>query len=169
MKLKKQLQMGALSLAVAVSLPALAAGTAAEEVTVMDPYVRAVPPGQPNSAAFMTLKNSGDQEYAVVSGSSPAAKVVELHTHVHQDGMMMMRQIERIDLPGGEETVLEPGGLHVMLIGLRSELVPDETVQVTLEFNDGSTTTIDAPIRKVTGMGGMMKKKGMQGGGMMQH
>lgn len=142
------------------------AGSASDLVSANDPYVRAVPPGQPNSAAFMTLENKDGAGHAVVNGSSPAAKVVELHTHIHKDGMMMMRRIDKVDIPANGKTELKPGGLHVMLIGLKQELKPGEMIPVTLEFEDGSKITLEAPVRKIMmkGMGGM---KGNMGG--MKH
>jgi copper(I)-binding protein len=133
---------------------------AAGHIMVDDPYVRAVPPGQPNSAAFMTIMNHGDSPVALVSASSNAAKVVELHTHVHEDGMMKMRRIDKIDVPAGGSTALEPGGLHVMLIDLTQELKPEDKVAITLEFSDGSSQELEAPVRKI-----MMQMKG----GEMQH
>ena len=128
--------------------PVLAlAGTAAESVAVEGAYVRAVPPGQPNSAAFMVLRNASSDAHAVVAASSPAAQTVELHTHVNENGMMMMRPVERIEVAGNGETPLQPGGFHVMLIGLTGPLVPDAAVPVTLTFEDGSQETVEATVR----------------------
>ncbi|MCK7575835.1 MAG: copper chaperone PCu(A)C [Chromatiales bacterium] len=121
---------------------------------VGDPYVRAVPPGQPNSAVFMSLRNTSDEDRALVGAESPAAEVVELHTHVKEGEMMRMRRIERIDLPAGERVTLQPGGLHVMLIGLKSELTPDRTVELTLIQDDGERLTVQAPVRPVAPMHG---------------
>jgi copper(I)-binding protein len=137
-----------------------AAGTAADAVMIKNAYVRAVPPGQPNSAAFLMLMNSSGSDHAVVGGESPVAKVVELHEHIHQNGMMKMRQIPRIGIKANDKTILQPGGLHIMLIGLKQELKKGEKVSLTLKFEDGSTKTVEAPVRSV--MGGM-KMKGMGG------
>jgi copper(I)-binding protein len=137
------------------------AETTADGITISDPYVRAVPPGQPNSASFMTVTNAGGSDHALVGGSSPAAKVVELHTHTMEGGMMRMRQVEKIDLPAGKEVTLKPGGLHVMLIGLKQNLTPGENVPLTLKFEDGSELTVDAPVRKL-----QMKMKKMDHGHM---
>lgn len=137
------------------------AESAAEGIAITDPYVRAVPPGQPNSASFMTVTNKDGSDHALVGGSSPAAKVVELHTHTMEGGMMRMRQVERIDLPAGKDVTLKPGGLHVMLIGLNQNLVPGESVPLTLKFEDGSEVTVDAPVRKL-----QMKMKKMDHGHM---
>jgi copper(I)-binding protein len=125
------------------------AESAAERVQVQDPYVRAVPPGQPNSASFMTLHNGDSRDHALVGAESPVARVVELHTHTMRDGMMQMRPVERIALPAGAATSLQPGGFHVMLIGLQKTLVPDQTVSLSLIFEDGSKAQVSAPVRKL--------------------
>ena len=138
------------------------AATAAEDITVVEPYVRAVPPGQPNSASFMTLKNTTDRDHAVVAATSPVSKVVELHTHTQVEGMMQMRRVAKIDVAAGAETKLQPGGLHVMLIGLQQELVPGEEISLTLVFEDGSEKPLRAPVRKLP-----MMMRGHEGG--MQH
>ena len=125
------------------------AGSASEMIMVDDPYVRAVPPGQPNSASFMSFHNKGDKDLALVAAASSAAEVVELHTHTMEDGMMRMRRVDKIDLPAGEMTSLKPGGLHVMLIGLKQKLVPGEKIGLTLSFDDGSELKVEAPVRKL--------------------
>jgi len=130
----------------------LYAGSAADAVRAQDPYARAVPPGLPNSAAFLTLTNSGSEDHALVAVQSDAAKVAEMHTHTMEGGMMRMRRVDRIDLPGGESIRLQPGGLHIMLIGLDHQLLPDETISLTLVFEDGSRETLSAPVRKVQAM-----------------
>ena len=122
------------------------------DIQVQHPYARAVPPGQPNSAAFMTLNNKGHMANAVVSASSPAAKVVEMHTHIMDGGMMKMRKVERIDIPAMGKTELKPGGFHIMLIGLKQQLKPGMKVSLTLKFADGTENTIDTPVQEVMKM-----------------
>jgi periplasmic copper chaperone A len=143
----------AASLLTLISLAAAAEpaqpGKAADGLVVADAYARAVPPGQPNSAVFMTLTNTLDNDHALVGASSTAAEVVELHTHRMDDGMMRMRRVDRIDLPGGAQVELKPGGLHVMLIGLKRPLVAGDEVAVTLVLDDGSSRQITAPVRAI--------------------
>lgn len=125
------------------------AGGAADSLSVSDLYVRAVPPGQPNSAAFMTIRNDGATNHAVVGAESPASKIVELHTHVEDGGVMKMRRIEKIEVPAQGETLLKPGGLHVMLIDLNEGLKEGTSIPLTLVFEDGSKKEIQAPVRKL--------------------
>jgi copper(I)-binding protein len=132
-----------------VSTQLIAATPAADAVSVVDPYVRAVPPGQPNSAAFMQLQNKSADNHAIVKAESPVAKIVELHTHIMEGGVMKMRQVKQIEVPAQGSTRLKPGGFHVMFIGLKSELKPGQSVPVTLIYEDGSKTTIQAQVRKL--------------------
>ena len=150
---------GLLGLTVCTSVQA---ETAASSVTVSDAYARAVPPGQPNSASFMTLHNNSAADHALLGAGSAAAEAVELHTHSMKDGMMQMRRVEKIDIPAGAETRLQPGGLHVMLIGLKQPLHPGEAVSLSLQFDDGSTLDVSAPVRK-------LQMKMMKHDGMMKH
>jgi periplasmic copper chaperone A len=118
-------------------------------IRVSEAYARAVPPGQNNSAAYLTLSNGSGQPRALVAATSPAAESVELHTHTEEGGMMRMRRLERIEIPAGETLSLEPGGLHLMLIGLKEDLQPGGAVDLTLTFDDGAQTQVRAPVRKV--------------------
>jgi copper(I)-binding protein len=138
------------SLLAVVSLGARAEGPA--QVSVSGAYARAVPPGQPNSAVFMTLTNDSDSPRALVSATSPSARTVELHTHANEGGMMRMRRIERIEIPAHGKAELKPGGLHVMLIGLKGDLNPGSGVGLSLTFDDGTKQEIEAPVRKIEAM-----------------
>ena len=130
---------------------------ASDDITINKAYVRTVPPGQPNSAAFMQFTNSSDKAHSVVNASSNVSKIVELHTHTHEDGMMQMRRIDEIDIPAKGSTSLQPGGLHIMLIKLHNGLKIGQDVALTLEFADGSTKKITAPVQKIMMPGMMMK------------
>ena len=128
---------------------------AADDITASDPYVRAMPPGQPNTGAFMLLTNAAQAAHSVVGASSPVAEVLELHSHVMEDGMMKMRQVPQIDVPAGGSAELKPGGLHIMLINLKQPLALDQEVPITLKFEDGSSREITAPVRAIEADGGM--------------
>ena len=127
-----------------------AAETAADAVSAENPYVREVPPVSRTSAAFMTLRNAGAEDHAVVAARSPAAAFVELHTHLlGDDGMHRMREVEQIDVPAGGEAVLQPGGLHVMLIDLVAPLKAGDQVELTLVYDDESEQTFTAEVKTI--------------------
>lgn len=141
-------------------LAVLSLGTSvafAADISIEQPFARATPPGQPNSAAFMQLSNKGEAT-ALVAAHSSVANVVELHTHIHDEGVMRMRKIEQIELPAGATTLLEPGGLHVMLIDLKQPLQDGSRIDLTLEYADGSEQQIEVPVQMAMPAGMQMQQ-----------
>ncbi len=137
-------------LLVAVLLPApLPAAGAGETLHIIDPHVRAVPAGQAQTAAYMTLRNSSAKTATLVQASSPAARAVELHTVVDEGGVKKMRPVAKIDVPAGGETPLKPGGLHIMLIGLKEPLKEGASIALTLTFADGTRREVSAPVKAI--------------------
>ncbi len=137
-------------------------------LTVQDPYVRLVPPGIRTTGGFMLIRNSGTADRRLVRAESPAAKIVELHNHINENGVMKMRQVSGIDVKAGGQAELRPGSYHIMLIDLQHALKEGDSIPITLGFDDGSSIRLDAPVRKPQtarpegsamqhGMGGMGK------------
>ncbi|MFC3853259.1 copper chaperone PCu(A)C [Salinispirillum marinum] len=116
-------------------------------VMIHHPYVRLMPPMQPNTAAFMRLENTTSEDRQLIAVYSDIAEVVELHTHNRVDGVMQMRRVSSIDVPAGESATLQPGGYHIMLIGLKAPLQDGQVVQMTLQFDDGSEQNLQAPVQ----------------------
>jgi copper(I)-binding protein len=113
----------------------------AQPVVVESPWARPTAPGAKVGGAFMTIVG-GKQADRVLSGSSPAAGVVELHTHVMEGGVAKMRAIPAIDVPAGGRVELKPGGLHVMLINLKAPLKAGESVPLTLRFEKAGDVAV---------------------------
>lgn len=134
-----------------VSIAASATLLLAGDITVENPFVKEVAPNMKNSAAFMTIKNSGDKKVSLVSATNDASSITELHTHGKKDGMMVMYKVEKIDVPAKGETLLKPMGLHVMLIGLNKKLKEGDTVNLELKFDNGEVVKVAAPVKKLDG------------------
>lgn len=133
---------------------------AADGITVESPYVRLAPPNAPATGAFMVIRNAGDKDVKVVKADNPVSKVTELHTHLNEGGVMKMRPVPSIEVKAKGEAVLQPGGLHVMLIDLKAPMKEGDSVPITLTFDDGSSKTINAKVIKpmAEGMPGMQHK-----------
>lgn len=132
----------------AVFLLLAAVAGAAETMTVEQGWARATPPGATNGAAFMVLVNAGSKDNALVAADSDAAATVELHTHMMEDGVARMRQVNQIAVPAGGRTELRPGGLHIMLIGLKAPLIDGGKLALTLRFLDGSSKVLTLRVRR---------------------
>ena len=135
-------------------LTLLLAAPALAKVEAVDGYVRLLPPGSPNTAAFMVLKNDGDQPVTLTAVASPDAGRAELHTHLHENGVMKMRQVEGIAIPAKGEVALQPGSFHLMLFEVRA-LSQDSPFPLTLSLDDGQTISLSLPVKPVEPMKGM--------------
>lgn len=144
----RSIRIAACMMGAMIAAPAFA-GTAAESISVNDPYVRIVPPGMTNTGAFMAIKNADSMDHKLVKAESSASKATELHTHTNEGGVMKMRPVKDIEIKAKGEAVLKPGSLHVMLIGLKQELKAGDNVTVTLTFEDGSSKKVDVPARMI--------------------
>lgn len=135
----------------AETAPPEATPAAADVIAVEDAWVKAADAGM--SAAFGTLVNNGTEDITVVSASSPASAEVELHeTVADESGAMIMRPREGgFTIPAGGTLALEPGGSHIMLMGLNGPIKAGEEVSLTLVFADGSTYDIVAPAKDYSG------------------
>ncbi len=119
-------------------------------VSFSRPWALATKPGQKNGAAYMELEAS---EAAVVTKlESPQAKAVEVHSMTEDKGVMKMRKLDRLDLPARTSVKLQPGGLHLMLIGLKKPMKAGDTVVVkmTIVGADKKETTmqVDVSVRE---------------------
>lgn len=124
--------------------------SAANAISVRNPRIRATAPGQMVSAAFMTLVNTSATPYALTSASFDSAGMVEIHETSMKGDMMQMNQVSQIDIPANSSAELKPGGYHVMLMGLKKELVAGTTATITLTFSDNTHTTVEATVGDVT-------------------
>lgn len=125
----------------------------ADNISVQDPYVRLAPPNAPATGAFMVIKNNGDKDVKVLKADNPVSKVTELHTHLNEGGVMKMRPVPAIEVKAKGQVVLQPGGLHVMMIDLKAPMKEGDVVPITLTFDDGSSKQVDAKVVRPTAAG----------------
>ena len=117
-------------------------------------WARATPPGGKVGGAFITLLNTGDVPDRLVSTSSAIAERVELHTHIMDGNVMRMREVEGgIPLPPGETVKLQPGGFHIMLLGLKQGLAAGSRFPLTVIFEKAGSVQVDVPVEAMGSMG----------------
>ncbi|CUW41517.1 conserved protein of unknown function (DR1885-like metal-binding protein 1-147) [Magnetospirillum sp. XM-1] len=122
------------------------AGAAEGSVRAADPWARATGPDTKVGMVFITLTNTAAGPDRLVSATTPTAAKVEFHRHVHADGVMKMQQQSAIDLPPGSPVRFAPGGLHVMLDGLKARLVAGQSFPLTLTFAASAPVTVPVAV-----------------------
>ncbi|QRY52612.1 copper chaperone PCu(A)C [Mycolicibacterium septicum] len=123
----------------------------AETVQVSEQWASAADGGM--TAVFGTLKNTGHHDVRIVSATSPAAGMVELHEVVSDgNGSKTMRPKDGgLSIAPGDTHDLVPGGDHLMLMDLKAPLQPGADVPVSLVFEDGSSLPVTAQVRDFAG------------------
>ena len=124
-------------------------------ITVADAYARSAAATGGASAAYMaiTIAEGSDR---LIAAASPVAARVELHTHeMDASGVARMRQVPAIEVTADAPARLQPGGLHVMLMGLTAPLEEGASIDLTLTFEAAGELSLTVPVRAVTS--GMMR------------
>jgi copper(I)-binding protein len=127
-------------------------GKRAGGIVVTDAWVRQPNPATKMGSAFLTIENRTPAPVSLVSVTSPVAKTVEMHESRVQNGVMSMRRVHGIPIPPHRAARLEPGGLHLMLIGLAQPLGPGDRIDLVLQFDHGETQLIHALVKQDSGM-----------------
>lgn len=138
-----------LAASIAVSVPARADSDKPRAVTITKPWARPSPPGLTVSALYFVVENKGDQADRLIGQSSPIASRADLHETRMEGGMARMRPVRSLTIPAKGRVKAEPGGLHMMLIGLTRPLTIGERIPVTLQFERAGIVTIEAVVANV--------------------
>ena len=134
----------------ATALGAMSAGALAEdfkvgEVMIGAPWARVTLQSRP-AAAYMMIHNMAETGDKILAVSSSHAERVEMHTHSMSEGVMRMRKVEAIDLPAKGHTELKPGGLHLMIFGLKRQIKTGEMLPLKLTFQKAGDVEIKAVV-----------------------
>ena len=103
-------------------------------VKVDGAWVRATVQGQKGTGAFMSI--TATEGARLVSVSSSAAGVAEVHEMKTENDIMKMRAVPFVDLPAGRAVEFKPGGYHIMLMDLKQPLPVGSKLPLTLVFKD---------------------------------
>ena len=66
--------------------------------------------------------------------------------------VIRMRPVEAIDVPAGSTVRLEPGGLHIMFVGLERPLAEGERFAATLSFERSGSVAVAFAVMGVGAM-----------------
>lgn len=116
------------------------------DLTIGHPWARATAHGQRAGGAFLKLENRGSADDKLLSARADVAESVEMHSMTTEGDVMRMRQVTAIGLPGGQSVELKPGGLHLMLMGLKYPLRAGSSFPLTLKFERAGEVKIDVKV-----------------------
>src|ERR1700722_14723175 len=116
-------------------------------------WARATPGAARTGAVYFRIESPTDDR--LIGLASPVAAKAELHTHLEENGVMQMREVEGgLAVPAGQDVELKPGGLlHVMLIDLNQKLKVGDSFPLTLTFEKAGSRDVMVKVERLGAMG----------------
>ncbi len=146
-----------IAMLMAMTLPfglATSARAGAGDVVVENAWSRASIGTSRPGAAYMDIRNAGDENVTLTGLRTDLAGMPEIHlTSTNEQGVSSMSPVGEIAIAPGETVALAPGGMHAMLMQLRRPMEEGETFPLTLLFSDGGEVTVEVPIRGIAARG----------------
>ena len=124
------------------ALPAFAAG-----LSVTNAWSRSTPPVAKVGVVYFTLKNDTGKSDRLLKLSTSVAEKVEVHRTEVLDGIARMREVAVLHLDAGQTLEFKPGGMHVMLMGLRKPLVAGTAYELDLLFEVAGARKVKVLVR----------------------
>lgn len=119
-------------------------------ITITKPWTRATPGPARAGAGYLIIRNAGGVSDRLIKAESNLSKRTEIHTHVMDGGVMKMTHIEEgVEIPVNGEVAFEPGGLHIMFMGLKAPFKEGQSLPVTLHFEKAGKLEMELMVRSV--------------------
>jgi copper(I)-binding protein len=120
---------------------------AAVQLTVTQGWTRATPAGAQAAGGYLVIENPTLEADRLTGASSPRAPTVEIHEMADVAGVMTMRAVEGVDVPATGQVSLQPGGLHLMFMGVTEPFTAGQTIPVTLNFQNAGVIQTNLEVR----------------------
>jgi len=124
-------------------LPMQAFAGSATDVTVQQQWVRYLLPNIP-AGGYLVLVNNSNMPATLTGASSPACASLMLHESMNMGGTAMMMPVASVPVPAHGQAELVEGGYHLMCMG--PKMKPGDKIAITLDFGDGTSVVVSAPV-----------------------
>lgn len=143
----------ALAAALWLGLVASAEAQSASGIEISHPWARATASSAANGAVYLTIVNHGAGADTLTAAATPAAAKAELHTSLSDNGVMKMRPLAAVAVKAGGSAEFKPGGMHIMLLGLKQPLKAGDSFPLTLTFEKAGAVETMVTVVKPGGAG----------------
>lgn len=142
------------------------AQTSAQNTLVVDhPWARATPRGAKTGAVYLSVVNNAAAADRLLGATTPVADKVQFHSVSEKNGISHMREMQSVEIGPGGKVTFNPGGMHIMLVGLKQPLKQGETFPITLTFEKAGKRELIVPVAGIGAMQGADMPKMMHGHG----
>jgi copper(I)-binding protein len=130
-----------------------AQGQDAGKLHIAHPWARATAQGQKVGGAYLEIDNRGKTSDKLLGVQSGVADATQMHRMQMEGNVMRMREVPAIDIPAGGKVALAPGGLHIMLVGLKAPLATGSSFPLVLRFEKAGEVKVDVKVESAVPAG----------------
>jgi copper(I)-binding protein len=123
----------------------LSACSAPGDLEVHQAWVRPTAQGE-NAAVYLTLHNHSANADELTGATTTVADMVEIHESKMENDVMQMGMLTSLPIAADEEIIFAPGGLHIMLVNIKDELVLGEHIGLVLHFKNHADIVVEVHI-----------------------
>ena len=105
-----------------------------------------------NSSAYLSIHNHSPNNDYLIDAKTNVAAITSIHNHINDKGIMKMRAVKQIAIPANGSIKLQPGGFHIMLMGLKKPLREGDKFDLTLIFKKAGTVLCSVLVKKMHAM-----------------
>lgn len=124
----------------------------APEVAITGAWARATVAGESSAAAYLTLANRGDSDERLIQVSTPIGRA-GVHSTTMDNGVMRMRHVAVLVVPAHSTIEFKPGGMHVMITGVKQPLKAGTSFPLTLRFDVSGARTATVNVQPANSNG----------------
>lgn len=119
-----------------------------DHITFTKPWIRLLPPTVMSTAGYVEINNSSTVADKLLNVWSPTINGVSVHQTKEVNGLLKMLEADNTTIPPNGKLILQPGGYHLMLMGVEKPLVENETVMICFEFERAGVVHVNFPVLK---------------------
>ncbi|MEO6986480.1 MAG: copper chaperone PCu(A)C, partial [Paralcaligenes sp.] len=146
MSIRKLFALGAMALLTTAAAYGQQAGT----IQIEHPWARATAPQQTMGAGYMAIKNTGAADDALLSITTTAADMAELHQTVTDGSMTKMEAVGKLSIPKGQTVQISPGGYHIMFMHIKAPFKQGDKIPATLTFAKAGEVHVEFQVEALT-------------------
>jgi len=119
------------------------------DISIGHVWTRATMSGVSTAAIYLPLLNTGKEPDKLLGATSALADKIDIRDEKKENGIASMPKLDALTLEPGKPVALRPGGMHLMVFGLKKQLKVGEMFPLTLQFEKAGNANVEAKIEDI--------------------
>ena len=98
------------------------------------------------TSGYLIIQNNSNFDERLISVTSNFSKKTELHQMDVNEIMIMKKLVKGLTIKAKSETVLKPGGYHLMFLNLNNPVKITNSYKVNLFFENSGSFVVNIPV-----------------------